>query len=74
MPATSTEREAGRPASRRWILLLIAALLGIAGLGLAGGGILLLTLGGSFYYAIAGLVMFACAVLLVKRSPLALLL
>lgn len=48
---------AKKPAApgRSWGSLLIAALLGLIGLWLTGGGLWLLSLGGSAYYAIAGI-------------------
>lgn len=47
-----------------WALLILALLMGAVGLVIAAGGAWLLTLGGSFYYLPAGLVLVAVAVLL----------
>jgi len=72
--ALSEARDIGRPSGRRWLVFVVAFLLGLAGLALVAGGFLLLTLGGSAYYLVAGLAMFISAVMLVLRSPWALLL
>jgi quinoprotein glucose dehydrogenase len=69
MSAAAIGREARRPSRRPWFLLAVAALLALAGLALAAGGVLLVNLGGSPYYLLAGLAMLACAVLLALRSP-----
>ncbi|CAO3440406.1 membrane-bound PQQ-dependent dehydrogenase, glucose/quinate/shikimate family [Azospirillum endophyticum] len=50
----------------------MAVLLAILGLGSLGGGLWLILLGGSWYYAVAGLLLLATALLLAKRSPAAL--
>jgi quinoprotein glucose dehydrogenase len=71
MAAAPTEQAARHPGGRPWLLLVLAGLVGLSGLALAAGGFLLVTLGGSAYYLIAGAVMLACAVLLALRSPLA---
>ena len=52
-----------------WAMVILLALLGLGSLG---GGLWLILLGGSWYYAIAGVLFLATAVLLVKRSPAAL--
>ena len=52
-----------------WAMVILLALLGLGSLG---GGLWLILLGGSWYYAIAGVLFLATAVLLVKRSPTAL--
>lgn len=59
----------GRPSRFLRILAIVTGLLGLASLA---GGVWLAVLGGSFYYAVAGLVMLATAVLLWHRRPLAL--
>lgn len=50
---------------------IFAVLLGVSGLVLAVGGIRLITLGGSWYYLLAGVGMFVAAVLYLRRNPLA---
>src|SRR3546814_976133 len=47
--------------------LIIGLLIFLVGLAMAGGGIWLAALGGSWYYAIAGIVMMLSGVLLVAR-------
>ncbi len=60
--------------ARRWPALALAALLALCGLALVLGGVMLVSLGGSTYYLLAGLAMVASAALLWLRSPLALVL
>ncbi|MCO6049058.1 membrane-bound PQQ-dependent dehydrogenase, glucose/quinate/shikimate family [Mesorhizobium sp. RP14(2022)] len=57
-----------------WFLFTVAAIIGIIGLGLIGAGFYLVSLGGSWYYAITGIGMVATAFLLFRRSPFALIL
>lgn len=52
-----------------WAMVILLAILGLGSLG---GGLWLILLGGSWYYAIAGVLFLATAALLVKRSPTAL--
>lgn len=54
------------------MVLLTSILLGLIGLVLAGGGVWLIVLGGSWYYAIAGLAFLLTALLLSRRSAAAL--
>ncbi|RZI98709.1 MAG: membrane-bound PQQ-dependent dehydrogenase, glucose/quinate/shikimate family, partial [Rubrivivax sp.] len=54
-----------------WLIMAFAALLTLAALALIGGGAYLIVLGGSWYYALAGLALLATAVLLFRRSRLA---
>ena len=54
------------------LLTVIAAVIALCGLAALVGGVWLLVLGGSWYYAIAGLAMIATAVLLWRRSVMAL--
>src|ERR1700712_5985282 len=54
------------------LLVSIAVLLAVAGLGTAAGGIWLATLGGSWYYVIAGLVLIGIAWFLYRRQAAAL--
>lgn len=59
--------------SKRSVALwAMGILLAILGLGSLGGGLWLILLGGSWYYAMAGVLFLATAVLLVRRSPTAL--
>lgn len=60
-----------RPAHKPWLTWLFALLLAAIGLGLAIAGGKLVALGGSPYYVIAGLLVLASAVLLVRRNWLA---
>lgn len=60
-----------RPSSSRSILLpWTAALLGLMGLALAGGGAWLASLGGSWFYLGAGIGLLVCALLLKRKSGL----
>lgn len=52
----------------RWAVIALSAVLAILGLVLLAGGIWLITLGGSFYYALAGLGLIVTAVLLSRAS------
>lgn len=54
-----------------WLIMGLAALVAVAALALIGGGAYLIALGGSWYYAIAGLALLATAILLFRRSRLA---
>ncbi len=54
-----------------WLMMSLAAVLAAAGLALAGGGIYLIVLGGSWYYVIAGLALVATAWFLYQRSRVA---
>ena len=53
----------------RTLIILLAAAMAIAGLGLLGGGIELAVLGGSLYYAFAGAALIATAIGLVRKWP-----
>ena len=54
-----------------WLIMIFAAVLALAALPLIGGGAYLIILGGSWYYLPAGLALLATAVLLFRRSRLA---
>lgn len=54
-----------------WLIMALALLLALAGLILSGGGAYLIALGGSWYYALAGLAILATAWFLFRRSRLA---
>ncbi len=54
-----------------WLIMGLAALVALASLALIGGGAYLIVLGGSWYYAIAGVGLLATAILLFQRSRLA---
>ncbi|MEF2073974.1 glucose/quinate/shikimate family membrane-bound PQQ-dependent dehydrogenase [Consotaella aegiceratis] len=58
--------------SARPALWITGAILAIVGLGLAAGGLWLIVLGGSWYYAVAGAVLIVTAALLIGRRPAAL--
>jgi quinoprotein glucose dehydrogenase len=57
---------------RPWSITLVAAVIGIAGAVLTGGGGWLAALGGSAYYLLAGLALIAVAVLLGRQRATAL--
>lgn len=67
--ATSDYREYSR-GGFGWYATLLGVMVALIGLVLAGGGIYLIILGGSWYYAIAGLVLIGAGILMVanKRS------
>ena len=54
-----------------WLIIALAVLLVLAALALIGGGAWLIVLGGSWYYALAGLAILVTAILLFRRSRLA---
>jgi quinoprotein glucose dehydrogenase len=54
-----------------WLTMLLAVVIGLIGLWLFGGGIWLVSLGGSPYYAIAGLLLLVVSVLLFRRDEMA---
>ncbi len=62
----------GIPALGALAVIVMAVLIGLAGLALFAGGIWLVTLGGSFYYVLAGVGLLVTAGLLFRRSILAL--
>ena len=57
--------------SRSTLLLATAFVLGLMGLALAGGGVWLVVLGGSWFYLGAGVALLLCALLLARASSLA---
>lgn len=61
-----------KKSERSVALWAMTILLAILGLGSLGGGLWLILLGGSWYYAVAGILFLVTALLLVKRSPAAL--
>ncbi|MFP5513955.1 MAG: glucose/quinate/shikimate family membrane-bound PQQ-dependent dehydrogenase [Alphaproteobacteria bacterium] len=61
-----------KTSERSVALWAMTILLAILGLGSLGGGLWLILLGGSWYYAVAGILFLVTALLLVKRSPAAL--
>lgn len=64
---------AASPDEKRSVLLVIlGAVTALIGVGITGGGAWLLVLGGSCYYAIAGVALIATGWLLIQRNPLAL--
>lgn len=54
----------------KFLARLFAVVLGLIGLGLLGGGVWLITLGGSAYYAVVGLIYLAAAVFMLRGSAL----
>lgn len=70
MDNTPNAQGAG-PGWHRLLLGILGALLALAGLGLAAGGVKLVSLGGSWYYLIAGLALLATGVLYALRKPTA---
>ena len=72
MPSAERDRVRRRDRSGGYIAtVLLAVVLGIFGLVLLGGGIWLIVLGGSWYYAIAGLGLCVTAWFLVQPAMLA---
>ncbi|RUQ65260.1 glucose/quinate/shikimate family membrane-bound PQQ-dependent dehydrogenase [Azospirillum doebereinerae] len=59
-------------ARRSAALLVAGAVLVVLGLAALGGGVWLIALGGSWYYAVSGLALLLSAALLMRRSPAAL--
>jgi quinoprotein glucose dehydrogenase len=51
-----------------WATMILAVVMALAGLALAAGGAWLIVLGGSWYYALAGLGVLVSAILLMRRS------
>lgn len=65
------QRNSAQPGtSARVYLTVLALLVGAIGLVTGAGGVWLIALGGSWYYAIAGIGMIACAILLLRRQML----
>ncbi len=64
MPRASSQSTATR--AGHWAVIALAIVLAIIGLILLGGGVYLVVLGGSWYYAIAGLLLLASGVLLFR--------
>jgi membrane-bound PQQ-dependent dehydrogenase (glucose/quinate/shikimate family) len=58
---------------RNWLSILTGAVVALAGLGLAAPGAMLVALGGSFYYLLAGLGLIGSGVLIVRGRPAGLL-
>ncbi len=54
-----------------WLIMILAAVIALVSLPLIGGGAYLIVLGGSWYYALAGVALLVTAVLLLRRSRLA---
>ncbi len=54
----------------KFLARLFAVVLGLIGLGLAGGGVWLITLGGSAYYTVVGLAYVAAAILMLRGQAL----
>ncbi|HEY0212001.1 MAG TPA: membrane-bound PQQ-dependent dehydrogenase, glucose/quinate/shikimate family [Paenirhodobacter sp.] len=62
---------ASAPGLGRVVLWLLGGLMALSGLGLGLGGVELISLGGSWYYLIAGLAMLVAGVLYIRRQPAA---
>lgn len=52
-----------------WLMVLFGALVALAGLGLAGGGVMLIARGGSWYYLLMGLSLLASGVQIARGAP-----
>src|SRR6218665_880780 len=59
---------AGNKGVGYWLIMILAAVMALIALPLIVGGVYLITLGGSWYYALAGLALLGTAVLLFRRS------
>lgn len=70
MPHSGTDQHQ-RQGIGHWLIMLLATLLALAALPLIVGGVYLIALGGSWYYAPAGLALLATAYFLFQRSRLA---
>ncbi|MGF7114658.1 quinate dehydrogenase (quinone) [Pseudomonas laurylsulfatiphila] len=60
----------GAAAGSKWLLAGLGVLIALIGLGLAGGGGYLITLGGSGYFLLMGLAMLVSGLLIARRKPL----
>ncbi|MGH8389171.1 MAG: glucose/quinate/shikimate family membrane-bound PQQ-dependent dehydrogenase [Pseudomonas sp.] len=60
----------GAAAGSKWLLAGLGVLIALIGLGLAGGGGYLITLGGSWYFLLMGLAMLASGLMIARRKPL----
>jgi len=72
LPTSPTPRAAGSTPPRSTLASVLAVLLMLSGLALAGGGAWLIALGGSPYYVAAGIAALACGVLLWRQHAAAL--
>lgn len=64
---TSSAQNTGR--GSKWLFAILGALFALAGLGLAAGGVELITLDGSSYYLLMGIAMFATGIQLMRGRP-----
>ncbi|MCO7574532.1 MULTISPECIES: glucose/quinate/shikimate family membrane-bound PQQ-dependent dehydrogenase [Pseudomonas chlororaphis group] len=62
-------KNTGAATGSRWLLMGLGVLIALIGLGLAGGGGYLLSLGGSAYFLLMGLAMLVSGVLIARASP-----
>ncbi|WCM50959.1 glucose/quinate/shikimate family membrane-bound PQQ-dependent dehydrogenase [Pseudomonas sp. WJP1] len=60
----------GAAAGSKWLLTGLGVLIALIGLGLAGGGGYLITLGGSWYFLLMGLAMLVSGLMIARRRPL----
>ena len=67
MVTVANSRAASRPERRPWALWVLGGVIAVLGLVLLGGGLWLLWLGGSAYYAIAGVGLLVSGILLLLR-------
>lgn len=59
----------GAAAGSKWLLTGLGVLIALIGLGLAGGGGYLITLGGSWYFLLMGLAMLVSGLMIARRKP-----
>lgn len=52
-----------------WLMILLGALVALAGLGLAGGGVMLIARGGSWYYLLMGLALLVSGIQIARGAP-----
>lgn len=62
-------KNTGAATGSRWLLMGLGVLIALIGLGLAGGGGYLLSLGGSAYFLLMGLAMLVSGVLIARANP-----
>jgi len=66
-PAPTAHRTSELPKYLAWSAVLLGALIAFIGLILAGGGAYLAALGGSWYYALVGVMLLAAGYLMIRR-------
>lgn len=60
----------GAATGSKWLLGALGLLITLIGLGLAGGGGYLVSLGGSWFFLLMGLAMIVSGLLIARRNPL----